>query len=148
MFNIAFLNKNVTSEEKRQKASYVEITIGNFKELILSSHDYWRREQYKNQWHEGLKRIIDGELQSCIIGSMYNPKKANFINMWPVYKIKNKIYIQNMILFLKEIKKPFDEKNIYSYIPSRVTVNEEGKKISEWHISIKDLMKFLNSHEN
>jgi len=52
--------------------------------------------------------------------------------------------LQNHILFFDLLKSKFDQHYPYRHIPPRCTVNEEGEKISEWVMSVHDLVDFLN----
>jgi hypothetical protein len=48
------------------------------------------------------------------------------------------------LLFLDEIKEPFDLSNPHQYVRDRETVSEEGYRISEWEVSLADITAFLN----
>jgi hypothetical protein len=53
------------------------------------------------------------------------------------------VFIQNHILFFDQLQSPFDERNPFSSVRGRQTINEDGNRISEWSIPIDELEKFL-----
>lgn len=123
------------------------IKIGEFCETFEASLSFWNQEDYWTQWQDALRRLIGGEETSCLITSMYNPKIANFIMLWPLYRKDAKIFVQNKLLFLNDIHEEFDFKNLYTYIPQHMTVNEDGHKISEWYTNLDAINIFLENHD-
>ena len=145
MFSIKFINEYLSSEEKNENSSYVEITIDEFHDKFLASHDYWDRKKYLHQWIEGLSKVIFGESNSLLITNMYDPQKANFIFTWLMYVIGEKVVFQNKLFILKELNEPFNENDPYTCIPIRITTTDEGYEISEWVTDIESLKEFYYS---
>lgn len=112
------------------------LEIGGGKEQFYASLSYWDREDYLCQWQYGVSRILSGYKKSAIVTSMYDPSSANFIFWWVMYLIGDNVHIQNHVLFLDELIVPFDESNIYSSIPEREIITDEGERISEWIIDV------------
>jgi hypothetical protein len=75
---------------------------------------------------------------------MFDPSIANFIFWWTLYLDENTVHIQNQILFLNLLDKPFLELNPYEFIRTRETVTDEGDKISEWDVDVDDIKVYLN----
>jgi hypothetical protein len=90
--------------------------------------------------------ICEGNAKSCLITSMFDPLTANFIFWWTLYLDGNIVHIQNQILFLDELDKPFSKLNPYEFIRERKTVSDEGDKISEWDISVDDIKVYLDRY--
>lgn len=78
---------------------------------------------------------------------MYKPNDSNFLIWWPAWRIGNEVIIQNQLLFFEELVEKLDESNFYIHVGKRGTESENGQKISEWHIGIEDIRKFINSIE-
>ncbi|MCL4380173.1 hypothetical protein M1466_01610 [Candidatus Dependentiae bacterium] len=55
--------------------------------------DCWTQEMYQQQWREGLERIKTHD-SSCLVAYIDN----NCITTWALYKIGNRIHIQERIL--------------------------------------------------
>lgn len=111
-----------------------EIVLNNFVERFEAPLSFWSASQYKKQWSEGLRRIIDGDSRSCLITSMYDPKKANFIVWWPMYRYPDRIVVQNQILFMNKLPELFDPSDPYRFIGEHVSIGDEGEPVSEWFI--------------
>ncbi|WP_137169734.1 hypothetical protein [Marinomonas sp. FW-1] len=142
-FSLELNNEVVVSHG--EEVLFGEINIHSFSEKIRSPISYWNRKRYLSQWRFGLNEIISGNKKSAIVTSMYDPINANFIVIWPLYLIEEDVFIQNRILFMEDLKEPFNESKMSAYIDDRETVNEDGEAISEWKVSISDIHKVLNS---
>jgi hypothetical protein len=145
-FSIVFLpNDHYTSSEPSWPGS---IKIGDFEERFESSLEFWTKPLYECQWSGGVKRIVDGAPSSCLITSITNPRTANFIEWWALYRLSaREVAVQNQLLFLDALQSPFDELNPYLSIGERKTVSENGQSISEWRISVESLRDFLRRTE-
>lgn len=145
VFSISILPKNkIQQKEMYSDIIYGEIVIGDFTEKFEASLSYWKEEDYRKHWEDGLARILSGNKKSCLITTMYDPHVSNYIFWWPLYREKESIIFHNQILFLKKLKPPFDPKFPYEHIDDRVSEDEDGWKISEWQIPITDISHFLD----
>lgn len=152
MFSIEILSKKVPKSfcgSERNKRGYGIIQIGNFKENIYPLLSYWKIENYKTQWIEAIRRILARKVsRAALIVDMPQPlyEDNSALVWWPLYRVNKKIYIQEHLKDLRRFKnkRPFDSYNIYNYIHARNIDSDEGRHISEWTISLKDLQLFLD----
>ena len=98
-----------------------------------------------SQWKEGIERLLRREKNSAIVTTMYNPGTANFMLWWVMYLIEDDVFIQNHMLLLCELERPFDETDLYSFVPKRKIQTEEGVPISEWSVSLSAIRDSLSS---
>jgi hypothetical protein len=119
------------------------LEIGDFKENFYASVSYWDKSKYSKQWKTACERLLDGNLKSALVTNIYNPSTANFLFWWVLYLSGNNVYIQNHILFLNELDKPFDEGKLYDFVPDRETETEDGESVSEWKIDIHEVSALL-----
>jgi hypothetical protein len=119
------------------------LSLGAFLEDFHASLSYWDRDRYLAQWREGLDRLVNGEIRSAVVTSMYDPRIADYIFWWPMYAIGDSIHLQNQILFLNDLGEPFDEAEPYRFVRERETISEDGQPISEWTVSLSDIETFL-----
>lgn len=138
-FCIEFIPGEISTFSNGEKAKNARISIGSFNEVFSVPLSYWTEKEYEQQWIAGLDRIVL-ESTSCFVTGMRDPENANFIFIWSMYREGEMVYFQNNILFLDELGEPFDESNIYRYIPSRETINDEGEKISEWSLQLTEML--------
>jgi hypothetical protein len=115
---------------------------GDFSETIALALNYWTIDDYKRQWETGLHRIKDHDT-SCLVASVQNPKTTPpYINWWLMYKVGNKVLIQNHLLvddmYRERVgNKLFTPKTCYDFILPRVTISPEGDTYSEWEIDLE-----------
>ncbi|WP_193368588.1 hypothetical protein [Pelagibius marinus] len=133
-------------ESDGEKIALGSIKLGNFQEDFHASLSHWDQERYRSQWKEALERLVKGEDKSALVTSMYDPDKANFITWWPLYRDGDCVLVQNQLLFLAELAKPFSEAQPYKSVPRRETTTEDGEAISEWTIDLSDIEEFLAAH--
>lgn len=142
-FYIRFTDKTISNDGDGFEIG--ELKLMDFTEVFQAPISYWKKDDYERQWQEGLRRILQGHDKSCLVTSMYNPLMANFIVWWPMYLHEGKVYIQNHLLFMSELKQPFEEPKLYEYIHTRETYSIDGDKVSEWSLDMRDIAIFFNS---
>jgi len=140
-FSIDLLDDPASDIESRKLGV---ITIGSFTERFVAATDYWNVTRYRRHWHEAITRILQNYTTSALITSMYDPREANFIHWWPMYRLGDTVQFQHHVLFLNQLDTPFDPNDPFRFVPERVIVNREGQKIIEWSASIADLESFLS----
>ncbi len=141
-FNIAFTGETADYDDL---VVVGEITLGEHQERFHSAIDYWSTRQYEESWHTALKRLVDGEEVSCLVTNMVDPEHANFLTVWPLYRIGNQVHVQNQIVFLQELDHPFSAAEPWRSVDARETVDEDGNRISEWVVSLHDVRQFLEA---
>lgn len=139
-FSISFLKNNSLTPNELKLG---KIVLGDYMEHFESSLSYWNMEDYKNQWKNALNKIARESNKSCLITSIYDPSSSNFLYWWPIYREGSSIFFQNQILFLKKLQPKFDPSNPYKSVPARNTINEDGHVISEWELSIEEILEYL-----
>jgi CdiI N-terminal domain len=119
------------------------IQIGDFQEKFEIDISFWSAIDYVNHWNRSILMIINGYEKSCLITSLSTPESSNYIFWWPMYRISDKVFIQNGILLLDQISEPFDIMNPYNYVPEREIISEDGQPISEWETDVDALKEYL-----
>jgi CdiI N-terminal domain len=74
-----------------------------------------------------------------------DPRDATFVTTWPLYRNQEEVRVQNRLLFLDELPAPFEPGASWESVDPRTIVDEEGRPISEWHITLMDIEDFLDS---
>lgn len=142
-FSISFLQNATHNIDICPNHALGEIVIGDFRERFESPLDYWSIKDYQSQWKEALRKTIEGNAKSCLITSLNDPRSSNFYIWWPIYRENESVFIQNHLFFLDEAPEPFDLYNPYKFVKERVTINEDGQKISEWTVSMDEISDFV-----
>ncbi|MEU0336965.1 hypothetical protein [Streptomyces sp. NPDC006193] len=104
---------------------------------------YWDVGQYQTSWNRSLRVLERGDdATSCLISSITDPAKSNFIFCWPLYRAGEIVHIQNSIIFLEELAEDFNPAEPWRFVEPRSTVDEEGHVISEWQTTISAIRRF------
>src|SRR5215211_3873361 len=143
VFSIKWMPKSVVNPETHEKAGQGVITLGKFQERFTAPLDYWTAKAYREHWKQAIARIVQDSSVSCLVTSMYDPATANYIVWWPMYRVGEMVHLQNQLLFLENLPSPFVPSDPCLFVPERVTVNEEGEKVSEWSVPVQDMEIFL-----
>lgn len=104
--------------------------------------DCWSLDDYQRQWKEGLDRIKTQD-SSCLVVWVSKLDKNPDIYRYVLYKINNKVHIQEMGISGKKDYKmlskkygPFTPENCYKYIPEYMS-EHEGDKFFEYIIDLE-----------
>jgi len=141
MFSISFLSE-IKAGAKSSKGS---IIIGSSTEYFLSSFDYWTPNNYRKQWLKAVALIQTEESRSALITDVPFLSPPSFINWWPMWRFGQLVKIQEQLLILEDLTAPFDINNPYIHLGEYESINEEGQPISEWTVSVSDLIQFSGS---
>lgn len=120
-----------------------EIVVGEFSETFQADLSYWREGEYEASWRENVERLALGYDRAALITSISDPRSANFVFWWPMYRIGQQVILQNHVLFLDELDGTFTPGRAHDFVPTRVNVNEEGEEISEWVLPISSFSTYL-----
>lgn len=143
MFKIK-LNKNSEIHDfYQEEGCFGYIRINDFNERFFSPTEFWSREEYLKNWYQELNKLLNGFSCAKLITKMYNPKYANYLQSYVFYLADENVFIREQFLFLGESPKQILLEDLYSKELIREIYNEEGKKISEWKCSKKDIEKAL-----
>ncbi|MFD7939026.1 hypothetical protein ACFV4T_31655 [Streptomyces sp. NPDC059755] len=119
------------------------ITVGGFSETFVMGQTYWDLKHYEASWSNALRALEESRVRtSCLISSITNPKTANFISCWPLYRIDDAVYVQNSLILLAELDHSFDPDVPWLSVGPREVIDEDGNKISEWRTDILELRDF------
>jgi hypothetical protein len=118
------------------------IILDQFSERFESPLHFWTADDYKQQWRDGIKRILDDEMKSALVTAMYPPESANFIMWWNMYRDQESVVFRNHLLLMEQLEQPFNIARLYSYVPERLPSVDEEYQVSEWEISFDRIREF------
>jgi hypothetical protein len=138
-FGIAFTG----FDEEDPLVAIGELKLGDDREYFQSVLGFWGVDDYLQSWTEALQRLLAGASTSCLATSIVDPSNANFVEVWPLYREQDEVYVQNKLLFLDQLPHEFDPAAPWDSVDPRSLVNEDGRRISEWRVSLDDIREFL-----
>lgn len=119
------------------------IEIGEYSENLAISLLIWSVDDYIRQWTEGLARL-SRHSSSCLITSMRDLTKSDFVDWWVLYRVGDRVLFQNQIIIASSPLRDEFEKCPYTAIQPHITHNEQGQQISEWETPYCDIEAFLS----
>jgi len=146
MFSIGFTDEPVEYpyDDVTIAAAPGLLVMGKTFEGFLANLALWDKQAYEAHWLHELKSIFDGASKATLIVSYDDPKLSYNMEIWPVYRDGDWIRLQNRLLFYESLPANFFVTEISSYLRDRETMNEEGQKLSEWSVGMRDLENFLH----
>jgi hypothetical protein len=110
-----------------------------------SSLYQWSKKDYESQWRDAIKTLLNGQKRAALITEYVGPEAATHLEWWPMYVVGNEVFIQNQLLFYDQLREPFSAQRAFSFLSDRCMTNEEGKRISEWAVTISEVEKFART---
>jgi hypothetical protein len=141
VFDIRF-----TDQPARPDHRAGEIVIANLRETFDADMRWWSAAQYETQWLRGVRLVLEAE-RSAVVTSFIEPRYANFIRWWPMYRDGDSVIFQEQILFMNQLAAPFDSERFADFVSPRAREVDEGEKVSEWRITTVDVRAFLERRE-
>lgn len=142
-FLIELLPEAVPTEESEAPAQYGVITLGSFRERFVALTTFWNADDYRSHWRKAVARIVETGSDSCLITSLHDPTVSDMLFWWPMYRVGDRVRIQNGILLFEQLDEPFRLDNVFGFIPPRSTHSDDGEPISEWEVDTVALRAFL-----
>jgi len=122
-----------------------ELVLNDSIESFVASVDpgtEWTRRDYERQWRTGLKRITDGETKSCLITSLPDPGQTDFLQFWPMYRVRDWVVLQEKWMLPTGLPPGFDPARPYQIVEDWISISDTGQKISEWWVPYRDVIDF------
>lgn len=145
MFSIELQSQAEAREGNGESADASgRIVIGDFTETFRIPLGFWEESDYRRSWRRAFEVLdADPHGMSCLMTSMTDPDKSNFLGCWPMYREGEDVYIQNAIIFLNEIQQDFDPAAPWRCVGPRQSIDDDGNRVSEWITSMSSLREFF-----
>ncbi|MQY26876.1 hypothetical protein [Nocardia aurantia] len=121
------------------------LTLGHHTENFRTPIGHWTATDYETSWSLALNRLVHGATISCLVTAMRDPRKAHFLEIWPLYREDRMVHVQNQLLFLNELDREFDPTKPWNFIEPHSTADEDGQRISEWSVLTSHIEEFLKN---
>jgi hypothetical protein len=149
-FSIQFEGfEEIEDEDTGLSETYLSgvICLGEFREEFASSLSYWSRDDYEDQWREGIKRILSGDSDtSAIIVDIMSPDRTgSTLTWWPMYLDGNSVCFQMQIVMLDRLPQGFRRRDLYSHIQPRYVPRSDPSDLppSEWVLEKSELEEWI-----
>ncbi|MER5787095.1 hypothetical protein [Streptomyces sp. NPDC001980] len=119
------------------------IIVADFTETFHMDLTFWDPEHYEKSWASALRRVDEADLTtSCLVSSITDPRAANFVLCWPLYRVHGDIFVQNSLIILGDLDQDFDPERPWFSVGPREVVDEDGHNISEWRVDVAAVRRF------
>ncbi len=146
-FSIAFQKEPLCYpyDDQTTPAASGLLVLGSTKESFFASLHQWRQRDYEGQWKQAIGILLNERNKAALITEYVGPEASTHLVWWPMYVVGSDVYVQNHLLFYNQLPTPFSLEKASSFLCDRQTVNEEGKRISEWKVTLSDVQAFANT---
>jgi hypothetical protein len=121
------------------------IVLGEFVEQFSADGTFWNARDYRRHWRGAISGILGRNRKSALITGLADPVTSSFLWWWPLYREGDVVHVQHGLLLFEQLGKPFDPNDPESSVPDRVIRDDEGFRLSEWHVGTSDLKAFLQT---
>jgi hypothetical protein len=142
-FSISFLDEPLIHvfDDPTTPAAVGRIMISDWDETFISSLHLWSKRDYEAQWRHAIASLLSGNEKAALIVEYLGPE-AKHLRWWPMYRIEDTVYFQEQILFFDQLEEPFLLEKAFSFVGERKTISEDGQRISEWTVGLRDVGEF------
>jgi hypothetical protein len=121
------------------------IVAGELDESFRSNLYDWDKHAYESQWLQSLERLLKGDEKAVLITSYVHQRAVSNLEWWALYRGKcDTVHVQNHLpWFDQQLKREFSVADASKFLRDRVTVNEDGNRLSEWDVPLKDIELFV-----
>jgi CdiI N-terminal domain len=121
--------------------------LGKTFEGFLANLSIWDKSAYESHWRRELMALFKGSPKVALIVTFGDREFASYIEIWRLYRDGEWVHFQNQLLFYSSLPPEFQVSAISQYIDDRKEVNDEGNRISEWNVALRDIELFLHRSE-
>lgn len=121
------------------------IVAGGLDEGFASTLYEWSKHDYEVQWFRSLEQLITGEVKVALITQYLNPAESPNLEWWALYRGEGDVvYVQNQLRFYDQLGSDFSVPQANNFVAERITVNEDGNRISEWEVPFAEITFFFD----
>lgn len=121
------------------------IVAGGLDEGFASTLYEWGQRDYEAQWLHSLRRLIAGDKKVVLITQYVNPAESSHLEWWALYCGEDDmVYVQNHLRFYDQLGSNFSVADANRFLAERITVNEQGNRISEWEVPLAEITLFVD----
>jgi contact-dependent growth inhibition (CDI) system CdiI-like immunity protein len=145
MFSIRFTNEPLEYpfDDKTIPCAPGMLVLGNWFEEILANLSVWSKADYEAHWVRELDALVKRTSKVALIVSYNDPRFSSNMEIWRVYREGEWAHFQNQIPDYGSFPQPFKIEELSQLISDRRVMNDEGDRISEWKVSVREIEYFL-----
>jgi hypothetical protein len=120
------------------------IIAGELCETFYAGTAFWSREDYERSWFRALDHLLSLDSStSCLVTYIPSGLPEGIVTLWPLYREGDIVHVQQHLVFPPDMTPQIPVDTPWELVRPRNTVNEGGRRISEWDVDIADVREFL-----
>jgi hypothetical protein len=145
MFSIAFTDEPLEYpyDDKSIPAAPGLLILVNVLEGFSANLAIWDKKVYEAHWRRELKSLLDGSSKVALVVCHDDPAASSNLEIWPVYRDGEWARFQNHLPFYESFPPEFTVAEVSEFLKDREVVDEDGNRISEWSVALRDIEMFL-----
>ena len=121
------------------------IVAGELDEGFASTLYEWSKRDYEAHWLQSLERLINGDTKIVLMTQYLDPAESLNLVWWALYRGEgDMVYVQNHLQFCDQLGKGFSVAEASKFLEDRITVDEDGNRISEWVVPFSEIRLFVD----
>jgi CdiI N-terminal domain len=118
------------------------IRLGHFQDEFQVPLFDWAPGDYAAQWLEAAERLVAGASAVVFLTHMMHPTAAYHMG-WPAWREGDQVLVQERLFLAEQLGGPLDVEHPEVHLGPRQEISDEGLRISQWAVSLRDVAAFL-----
>jgi hypothetical protein len=132
-------------DDESVPAAEGELLLEGSREVFLANLSLWKKSDYRVHWVHELTALLKGSRKVALVVCYNDPRFSSHQEIWKLYRDNELVHFHNQLFWNDRLPADFDASRMSTYIDDRTVVDEDGNKISEWDIPIRDIELFLQT---
>jgi hypothetical protein len=148
MFLISFIDGPLEypDDDPTLPAAPGKLQLGHWTEDFLANLFLWKKLEYESHWRNELRSLVAGAAKVALVVSYNAPGADSNMEIWRVYRDGEWARFQNQLLPYSALPRDFAMSRLNDCIADRRILNDDGQRISEWGVHLRDIETFLTSY--
>ncbi|THV32113.1 hypothetical protein [Glycomyces paridis] len=109
-------------------------------EYFRSSLGHWSVERYAASWRAQFAALRRGASVAVLFTGVEDPRSANFVTGWVVYRPGDGfLYLQERLFLDSQLPVGWELRDLGRTVGERTTVTEDGHAVAEWRVRLADI---------
>jgi hypothetical protein len=144
VFNIELVGQ--PEGEGERLFNWGQITIGDFTDDFQAPLFDWAPGDYTAHWLESARRLLQGAPVAVFLTHMVHPTAPYHLG-WPAWRLGERVYVQERLFLRDQLNGDFDPEFAELHAGVHQEVSDEGVKISQWIVNLRDVHEFVERRQ-
>lgn len=143
-FVICFRDEPNTYTDEDSTWAVGRIVAGELDEEFHANLYEWDKHAYETQWLQSLERLLGDDQKAVLITNYVNQQESSNLEWWALYRDGDTVHVQNHLPWYDSFDREFSIAEASSFLHDRVTIDEDGNRVSEWDVPLREIELFVS----